>query len=196
MPDVSVLIKQIRQARTDLENALPELAIRNTINGKALAERKIREIGFGAKYSNNRVPAWYFLGEWKSKAGEAYVLNKQAYDEKNAKIVDGEKIYADDAGVTWAEMRQAEGLQSDHVDLGFTNKMWAGLIPEEPYFEGGKIVCRLAGNTVEVINKLSWNFKHYGDFFSKVFTETEVNILAAALAEEVKIILINNGFKK
>lgn len=196
MPDISELLTHIRQAKADLKNALPELATMNALNGKALAERKIREVGFGAKYSNNRVPAWYFIGEHKSKAGEDYILKKQAYDEKNAKIVDGEKVYADDAGVTWAELRQAEGLQSDHVDLGFTNKMWAGLLPEAPYYEGGKIVCQLAGATVEVINKLSWNFQHYGDFFSKVLTETEINIMALALAEKVKEILINNGFKQ
>jgi hypothetical protein len=196
MPDISELLRQIRQAKADLKNALPELATLNAINGKSLAERKIREVGFGAKYSGNRVPAWYFIGEHKSKAGEAYILKKQAYDEKNAKMVDGEKVYAEDAGVTWAELRQAEGLQTDHVDLGFTNKMWAGLVPEAPYYEGGKIVCQLAGNTVEVINKLSWNFQHYGDFFSKVLTEKEIEIMSAALAEEIKLILINNGFKK
>lgn len=196
MADISELQRKIRKARQDLMNALPDLAIENAINGKALAERKIREVGFGAKYSNNRVPAWYFLGEQKSKAGEAFILKKQAYDEKNAKIVDGEKVFAEDAGITWAELRQAEGLQTDHVDLGFTNKMWAGLIPEAPYYEGGKIICRLAGNSVEVINKLSWNFKHYGDFFAKVLGPKEINILTLAVGERVKLILTNNGFKR
>lgn len=196
MPDISQLQRQIREARQELLNALPELATENAINAKALAERKIREVGFGAKYSNRRVPAWYFIGEHKSKAGEAYILKKQAYDEKNAKIVDGEKVYAEDAGVTWAELREAEGLQADHVDLGFTNKMWAGLIPEAPYYEEGRIVCRLAGNTVEVINKLSWNFKHYGDFFAKVLGPPELAMMTAALVDRVKLILINHGFKK
>lgn len=196
MPTIADLQRQIKSAREQLLAALPELAIENTINGKSLAERKIREVGFGAKYSNNRVPAWYFLGEQKSKAGEAYILKKQAYDEKNAKTVDGEKVYAEDAGVTWAELRQAEGLQTEHVDLGFTNKMWAGLVPEAPYFEGGKIICQLAGTNVEVINKLSWNFQHYGDFFAKVLGPKEIEMMTLVLADRVRAILINNGFKK
>lgn len=196
MPDISELQRRIKEARQDILNALPELATENAINAKALAERKIREVGFGAKYSNRRVPAWYFLGEEKSKAGEEFIKKKQAYDEKNAKTVDGEKVYAEDAGITWAELRQAEGLQTDHVDLGFTNKMWAGLLPEAPYYQNGKIVCKLAGNTVEVINKLSWNFKHYGDFIGKVLGPQEIQILTTALVDKVKIILVNNGFKK
>lgn len=196
MADISDLQSKIKAAREALLKALPELATENTINGKSLAERKIREVGFGAKYSGNRVPAWYFLGEWKSKAGEAYVLKKQAYDEKHAKTVDGEKVYADDAGVTWAELRQAEGLQTDHVDLGFTNKMWAGLVPQQPYYQGDKIVCELAGNSVEVINKLSFNFQHYGDFFAKVLGPKEIELMTLALANRIKTILINNGFNK
>lgn len=196
MPDINELLRRIKQVKADFKNALPELAVLNALEGKALAERKIRQIGFGAKYSNNRVPAWYFLGEWKSKAGEAFVKKKMEYDEKNAKVVDGEKVFADDAGITWAELRQAEGLQVDHVDLGFTNKMWAGLVPEAPYFEGAKIVCQLAGNSVEVINKLSWAFQHYGDFFAKVLTEKEIDILTASLAERASLILSNNGFNK
>lgn len=196
MPDISELQRQIRKAKQDLLNALPELAVENAINGKGLAERKIREVGFGAKYSNNRVPVWYFAGQQLNKAGEAFLIKKSKYDEKNAKTVDGEKVYAEDAGVTWAELRQAQGLQIDHVDLGYTNKMWAGLIPEAPYYEGGKIICKLAGNTVEVINKLSWNFQHYGDFIAKVFGPKEIEALTAALVGKVRIIMINNGFKK
>lgn len=195
MPDISELLRQIKKAKADLKNALPELAVLNAIDGKALAERNIREVGFGAKYSNNRVPAWYFTGQQLNKAGEAYLIKKAKYDEKNAKMVDGEKVYAPDAGVTWGEFRQAQGLQADHVDLGYTNKMWAGLIPEAPYYEGGKIVCQLAGNSVEVINKLSFNFQHYGDFFAKVFGPKEIEILTAALVERVRVIFTNNGFK-
>lgn len=196
MPDISELLRQIKQAKADFKNALPELAVLNAIEGKGLAKRKIREVGFGAKYSNNRVPAWYFLGQELNNAGLKYLERKAKADEKNAKVVDGEKVYADDAGVTWAEFRQAQGLQVDHVDLGYSNKMWAGLVPEAPYYEGGDIVCQLAGNSIEVINKLSWAFQNYGDFFSKVLTEKEINILAASLADRAALILTNNGFNK
>lgn len=196
MPDISELQQKIKRAREALINALPELAVENAINAKGLAERKIREIGFGAKYSNNRVPAWYFTGQQLNKAGENYLIKKAKYDEKNAKTVNGEKVYAEDAGVTWAEFRQAQGLPTDHVDLGYTNKMWAGLIPEAPYFENGRIICKLAGNSVEVINKLSFNFKHYGDFFAKVLGPKEIQILTTALVDKVRIVLNNNGFKQ
>lgn len=196
MATISDLQARIKQAKRELQAALPELAVENALNGKGLAERKIREVGFGAKYSNNRVPAWYFVGQQLNKAGENYLINKTKLDEKNTKIVNGEKVYAEDAGVTWAELRQAQGLQTEHVDLGYTNKMWAGLIPQTPYYEEGKIICRLAGTNVEVINKLSWNFQHYGDFFAKVLGPKEIEVMTLALAERIKAILTNNGFNK
>lgn len=195
MPDISELKARIIQARQALMNALPQIATQNTIVAKALAERKIREAGFGAVYSNHLVPAWHFLGLEKSKAGEAFIKKKEAYDEKNAKIVDGKKVYASDAGITWAQLRQAEGLPVDHVDLSFTNKMWAGFVPQQPFMQGNVMVCPLAGNSIEVINKLSSNYKHYGDFIGKVLGPPEIEIMTTAIAEQVKN-LINNTFKK
>lgn len=196
MATIADLQERLREAKKELLAALPELAIENTINGKALAERKIREIGFGAKYSGNRVPAWYFVGQQLNKAGENYLINKTKLDEKNSKIVNGERVYAPDSGVTWGELRQAQGLQVDHVDLGYTNKMWAGLVPEAPYFEDGKIICQLAGNNTEVINKLSFNFQRYGDFFAKVLGPKEIEVMTLALADKINTILINKGFKR
>lgn len=190
-----MLLQQIKQAKADLQNALPELALRNTIAAKALVERNIREFGFGAQYSNNRIPAFRFLGQEKSKAGERFIRQRMKEDDKNATIVNGEKIYAEGAGMTWAELRQAEGLQADHVDLGFTNKMWAGMQPQEPYYSGGVIICPLGGNSVEVINKWTWNNLRYGNFFGKALGEKEIEALTAALVEQVGLILRKNGFK-
>jgi hypothetical protein len=196
MPDISELQRQIREARQAVLNALPEIATENAINAKALAERKIRQVGFGAKYSGNRVPAFYFIGEELNAQGRKYLEDKIKKDEKETHVQDGVKFYSEDNGLTWGEFRKAQGLQADHVDLGYTNKMWAGLVPEAPFYQEGKIICRLAGNSVEVINKLSWNYKHYGDFFAKVFGPPELQALTAATVDRIRIILINHGFKK
>ena len=195
MPDINILLQQIKQARTDLMNALPELALLNTISAKALAERNIRDRGFGAAYSNHKIPAFNFLGHEKSKAGERFIRQRMKEDDKNATIVNGEKVYAEGAGMTWAELRQAEGLQTDHVDLGFTNKMWAGMVPQEPYYSEGKIICPLGGNNVEVINKWTWQNLRYGNFFGKALGEREIEILTEALVERVQLILRKNGFR-
>lgn len=178
MPDINDLRARLLKLKQEIQQALPDIALTNTITAKALVERKIREVGFGAKYSNNKLPAWFFLHKEKSKAGEAYIKSK---------IKDKERM-------NWSDLRQAEGLPVDHVDLSFTNKTWAGLGPQQPYFEGDIIICRLGGNTVEVVNKLNYNRIRYGDFFGKVLGKKEVDILTTSVLAQIGVILKNNGF--
>lgn len=196
MPDVNDLHARLEQLKMDLHAALPAIAQEVTIAAKALIERNIREKGFGANYSTNKLPAWFFFGKAKSKAGEEFIKRVQALDDKNATVVDGKKVYAADSGLTWAQLRQAEGLPVDHVDLSFTNKTWAGLGPQQPYFEGVIIRCPLGGNTQEVVEKLNWNRDRYGDFFGKVLQAKEIEILTGLVKERGRDIFIKNGFKK
>lgn len=159
-------IKRVKQA---IINDLPDMALLNTIAAKALIERNIREKGFGARYSGNELPAWFFEGKEKSKAGEALVKRKKKKGE----------------GMTWADLRVAEGLPIDHVDLSFTNKMWAGMTPLEPVVTGYKVVCPLGGNNQEVVNKMNWNRDRYGDYLGKTLGAKEIEILRAVLIERV-----------
>ncbi len=196
MADIDDLIKRLQAVREEFISALPDIAVETTITAKALVERNIREIGFGAQYSNTKVPAWFFLHKAKSNAGEAFIEKKIKQDEKGTKTKDGKKIYPPDEGMAWRDLREAEGLPVDHVDLSFTNKLWAGLGPQEPFFEGQIIRCPLGGNTQEVINKLNWNRARYGDFFGKVLQQKEIDILTGVVVDRVRQIFFNNGFNK
>lgn len=194
MPSIEELKAQIHQVRQQLFQQLPDIALRNTIIAKGMAEKNIREIGFGAKYSGNKLPAWFFDGKQKSDAGKAYIKRVEKRDEKNATTKNGVITYAEDSGMTWAELRQAEGLPIDHVDLGFTNKMWAGLGPQEPYFRGTMIICPLGGSTREVVDKLNWNRQRYGDFLGRVLGETELEMLTLVARNRLKKVFTDNGF--
>lgn len=194
MADINDLRERLLKVREELIAALPEMALSNTLVAKGLVERKIRQIGFGAKYSENKLPAWFFLKKGKSNAGNAFVAAKEKKDNKGTKEKDGVKIYPDDWGMTWKDLRRVEGLPVDHVDLGFTNKTWDGLLPQEPYYREGRIYCPLGGSTAEVVDKLNWNRARYGDFFGKVLTEKEIEIMTAAILDDVRVILKNNGF--
>lgn len=196
MAELNDLIQQIQNIRQQLQQALPDIALANTVIAKALVERKIRNIGFGVKYSNNRVPAWFFLGKELNGTGKAFLAAKIKKDELETHTQDGVKYYGEENGITWAQFRQAQGLPVDHVNLSYTNKMWAGIGPQQPYFENGVIICPLGGNTVEVVNKLNWNRDRYGDFFGKVLGKDEVQILTVAVVERVNQIFIDNGFKQ
>lgn len=180
--------RQLQRVKQELNEKLPDFALINTITAKALIERNIREFGFGAHYSGNKLPTWFFDGRAKSKAGEAFI---KAQEKRDAAAKEG-----DDTGMTWADLRRAEGLPVDHVDLGFTNKMWAGLGPQRPYYEGGRLHCPLGGSTKEVVDKLNWNRDRYGDFLGKVLTKKEIDILREVLTDEIAKVFENNGFKR
>lgn len=194
MADINELRQRLENVRQEVLNQLPDIAVSNTIVAKALVERNIREIGFGAKYSGNKLPAWFFLGKEKSNSGKAFIEKKKKEDESKATTKNGVTTYAEDAGMTWSDLRKAEGLPTDHVDLGFTNKMWAGLTPAAPYYANGVLMCPLAGNSAEVVDKLNWNRDRYGDFFGKVIGEKEIAALTAAAMGKINVILKENGF--
>jgi hypothetical protein len=187
MADLNDLQRRLQKVRQEILNSLPDLSRLNTITAKALIERKIRQQGFGAMYSGNKLPAWFFDGKEKSNAGAAYIESVKKKDEA---AKDGEET-----GMTWADLRRAEGLPTDHVDLGFTNKMWAGMGPQTPYYKGeGQIVCPLGGNSAEVVNKMNWNRDRYGDYLGKSLGPEEIKILTQVMLEQIQLIFKNNGF--
>lgn len=178
MANIEELRERIKAVRQQVFDKLPELAIQNTILAKALIEKNVRDVGFGAEYSGTAIPAFFFKGRELNKQGEAFIE---------------EKIEADE-NMTWADLRRAQGLPTDHVNLSYTNKMWAGMGPQTPVYKDGVIVSNLGGNTQEVVDKMNWNKARYGDFLGKVLTQKEVEILTQVLIDELGVILKNNGF--
>ena len=118
--DISVLIKKLEDFRDTLPAVLPDVAVSVSMAGKALAERVIKEKGFGETYSTAKVPAWFMDGKQLNGKGLTYLkrLKKQATEDEPAET-------------TWGEFRAAQGLQSGYVDLSYSNKMWAGMFPQE-----------------------------------------------------------------
>lgn len=186
MASTTDLLDRIKKARQEILQVLPDIATRNTVVAKALIERAIREKGFGAMYSNNKLPTWFFDGKEKSNAGKSFIA---AQKKKDATADEGEEV-----GMTWEDLRRAEGLQTDHVDLGFTNKMWAGMGPQQPFYNGKTIVVPLGGNTREVVDKMNWNRDRYGDYLGKMLGAKEIEILSGVALDEIGLILKNNGF--
>lgn len=185
MADIQELGNKIRAIREAIKTALPDLAIQNSINAKSIIERNIRVVGFGAQYSGNKIPAWLFEGKEKSNAGKNYI---ESVKKKDAKAKEDE-----DQGMTWADLRMAEGLPTDHVDLSFTNKMWAGITPLKPYYENGILYAPLGGTTQETVNKLNWNRDRYGDFMGKMLGDKELEALRNATLRSIDTIIRENG---
>lgn len=179
MPDLNELREQLRKLEDVLRLKLPEIVTLISLSAKAFAERNIKESGFGATYSHNEVPAWFFRDKELNNAGEAFV---------NKKIQDDEGMY-------WAELRAAQGLQTAHVDLTYRGIMWAGMLPEEAFEEGGIFRAPLAGGNKEVQNEMNWNRDRYGDFIGKALTPENFGTLLQVAYDEIIQLIEDSGLK-
>ena len=172
--DISALIAKLEEFRDMLPTVLPDVATSVSMAGKALAERVTKEKGFGKTYSTTKVPAWFMDGKELNGKGLTYLSNlkEKATDEEPAET-------------NWGEFRAAQGLQTDHVDLSYTNKMWAGMFPQEVQVNLFEYVAPLGNNTTEGQNKMNWNYERFGDYIGKVLTGDNRDIMYDVAYDEL-----------
>lgn len=148
MPDLKELIENLKAIESELPEVLKRATEIMAHDGKALAERIIKDKGFGALYKDYDLPAWYYEGKEINRRGWNYI--HQMYDK--------------DEGFAWQDLRQAQGLQINFVDLSYTARMWTGMRPEPVQEQDGKYFCFMGHNDNEGRKKMNWNFERYGDF--------------------------------
>jgi hypothetical protein len=194
MPDISELKQKLKQIREAVENKLPEIAIKLTLGAKALAERNIKEKGFGAKYSENKIPAWFLHGKELNQKGTKFLqdhgVNPQTGTQGEGKKKRRKKGETADPGhfdkeTNWKEFRAAQGLQTAFVDASYSNKMWANMQPVRTEQKGDLYLAPLGATNTEAQNKMNWNRDRYGDFIGKAITDTDRETLANVVMDEV-----------
>ena len=166
--DLNEYKQKLIKLREEMPSILKDLAPTVSMSGKAIAERNIKEAGFGAKYSTNEMPAFLFYGKELNQQGSIYAQNA-AKDEQ---------------GITWGQFRKAQGLQNQFVDLSYSNEMWAGMFPRDPIVDGYKYIAPLGHNNQEGQNKMNYNYKRYGNFIYKALGEKGVNQIADVIQDE------------
>ena len=166
-------------------NDLPVINARIAQSGLSLINDRILNEGIeGKSYSTNPLPAYFFTGKSISAGGEAKVKAKNKANKYK--------------GVSYTEFREANNLQTNHVDLRLSGDMWRDMAVLESNFRGfkgetyvgSKNSIKYAGgqSTGDVVGYLA---DRYGDFLTP--TKPEELILNNALDEELQD-LINQYF--
>lgn len=188
MSDLKLKFQQLKAA---VVSKLPEVATTLAISAKALAERHIKDHGFGRLYSENRIPAWYLDGKELNAAGLVYLKAKKKKDEQNTHVQDGVKFFPADYGVNWKEFRNAQGLQTSFVDLTYTGFMFSNMQPVKLQANSdGTVVQALLGATnVEDQKKMDYNRDRYGDFIRQAITTEDDKNLQTVVGEEIRKII-------
>lgn len=185
MPTLEELKAKLERIAREAPEKLLQVATIVSITGKALSERTIKDKGFGELYSKNPIPVWFFSGKELNQKGNLYIDRKQG---KGKKKKGGQEEF--DGLGTWEEFRAAQGLQTGHVDLTFSGKMWAGMFPQEAYQKGTLFIAPLGHNNKEGQQEMNYNFERYGDFVGKVLKEENRDAMANVAIEEIMKILI------
>lgn len=153
MANTEDLKKRLQELRDNMDTVLAPVATLVSGTGKAMAERTIREKGFGQEYADTQLPTWF---------SNKNSLNKKVdkAKAKRNKEAEGGKGY-----MSWKEVRKAAGLQVNFVDLAYSNEMWRGMQPQEPFRQGNYLLAPIAHNNEKGQKKMDWNRDRYGDFF-------------------------------
>lgn len=169
MATITDLKNNLAKARKDIEASLPNIVREFAMSAKVLAERNIIEDGFGKTYSTNELPAFFFYGKELNNAGKSFIAKKKKAGE----------------GLTWAALREAQGLPSDHVTLSYSNEMWRGIVVLEVQKSGTKIIAMLGSTTKSGKDKMRWNFENYGDFIMMALKLKEKEFLAEQATDDI-----------
>lgn len=168
LKDFQLALKALKR---DIETQGPAIANTVAITGASIIKQRILRSGFGKKYSTKFIPAYYLRGKELNAGGKAFL----------------EDHNMDDDLVNWGEFRRAQGLQTEHVDLSYTGRMFAGTVPVKQVVAGTKFIVTIGGSDAEVQQKLDWNHERYGDFLAPT-TQEKAEIDEIADAEFDKLV--------
>lgn len=191
MPSLQDLKARFEILKSEVVKKLPDIAATLAVSAKALAERNIKGAGFGALYSLNRIPSWYLDGKELNASGPAYLKAKNKKDQLQTHTQDGVKYFPADYGVTWKEFRDAQGLQTQFVDLTYTGFMFSNMQPVkfQQNSDGTVVRAFLGGTNVETQKKMDYNRDRYGDFVRKAITPENDQQLKQVVADELNLVL-------
>lgn len=172
MLSIEAAIQQLDQLISNYEDELVKICGEIAFQARTLIRQRIIDKGLpGRSYSENPLPTFFFEGKENRAAGAALLKRK---DKKRE-------------GVSYKEWRDANGLQTGHVDLHFTERMWQNLVIIGTFKDGENYTTVIGGGDEETKKKLEWNTKRYGSFLK--LNADEETFLKALLDKELSNLL-------
>ena len=197
MPDIKEFQAKLKALKDLALQKLPDIATTLTLTAKALAERRIRESGFGADYSNNKIPAFFLEGKELNGSGTAFLKQHGVFPKgegpgKQKGKGKTKTLTKEDRLANWKEFRAAQGLPVGFVDLAYSNKMYAGMGPLSVVISGTVYSAPLGATNQQALKEMNFNYIRYGDFIGKALQEDDFVKLREFSQTEL-INLLNEG---
>lgn len=194
MSELRDLIDKLEKLVVEIPKEAENIAIAMALNHKALVVNRIQSEGIpGEVYSDKGVPAYFYAG-FSSTAGK----NKgKTYDSSYPRLNSGfdrmiEKKLKKGESVRWKDVREANGLQTNHVDFTFSGRTFQNLNVVSVDRSGFVSKAYLGASDPEVAQRLFYGFHQYGDFLQPNDDEKKIlaevaNSMLNKLIEKIKL---------
>lgn len=126
------------------------------------------------QYSTNVLPTFLFTGKERNQQGKKYINDNPLGN--------------------WGGFRKAQGLNSDNINLSYTNRMWSSITIIQTGNKDGVAYARLGTVDVEVSKYIGYLAARYGNFLRPT-PEEERQIKEDGAREIISYIkqILNNG---
>lgn len=177
--DFNDFILGLRQTARDLENDSNQITL--SLGNQALADiqNRVQERGerptggsYGG-YSEKKVPAYLLVNSSINAQGRNFAKKKAKNRE----------------GVSYKELRAAEGLPTNKKNFTRTGRMFANMAVEI-ISTGNKLIARIQGRNQATKDKLEYNTERDGAILQ--LSPSEVSDLAITLDQEVQLRIDRN----
>lgn len=173
--NIGTLLAALKQLKNELPEVLGYTAESMAGTAKALAQLTIEKEAILGRYSAGVVPAFWLEGKELNTRGTSFLAKVMKSKEPSDRVAN------------WSQLRAAQGLQTDHVDLTYSGEMWRGLLPQPYRVDGTLYVSDLAHNNKAGQDKLNWNRQRYGNFVMKALnTGDNQEAIKEVLNEEIR----------
>ncbi len=166
--DISQASQYFRDLAFRVDQGHAKAALASAGDGIALIKDRVISTGENSEgtqfkdYSDVELPTLFI----KSRTGSDRL--KKKIEKKVSKI-------------SYADLREAEGLQTDHRDFKFTGRMWANIRPTITEVKDGTITVSINAVDTEEQKKVKWNFEESGNFLNT--NKEEIRIMTESFNE-------------
>lgn len=178
MQQLQDLIQKLTNVRDELPKEAERVAVSMASNHKAVVVQRIREKGIpGEQYSNKGVKPELIENNSYARQNSAGFDRMIKQKKKNNELV------------SWKDVREANGLQTNHVDFSFSNRTLNNLSVVSVEVSGFVAKAYLGNTNTEEAYRLMNGYKQYGDFLAPNNEERE---LLSIVVEE----MVNKLFER
>jgi len=170
-------MQKLESFRLKLRAKAPEIVLKQAITGVSKVKNRSIEDGIFkdgkdgtyAKYSDKEIPTWFFFSKALNNSGRRYVKQNK---------------YG-----TWHDFRKAQGLESDNVNLAYSNRMWTAYRPtEQVEYKPNIFRVIVDASDSEERKKMMYNKARYGAFYKP--TQEEISELTMIAQNEIRTLVI------